>query len=90
MKQILKRKYLNYSAGEITTTQDLDYETLSRNGLLQTQVDIRVYDQREYSEWRRFNLFVEDVNETPEFDQTVYHIETLEGMVSNTNVAVIL
>ncbi|XP_060602399.1 cadherin-18-like, partial [Ruditapes philippinarum] len=74
-------EYFTYdpATGEITTTQDLDYETLSRNGLLTTQVDIRVYDQREYSEWRRFNIIVDDVNETPEFDQTVYHIETLEG-----------
>jgi hypothetical protein len=78
--------YVEFSAGEITTTQDLDYETLSRNGLLTTQVDIRVYDQREYSEWRRFNIIVDDVNETPEFDQTVYHIETLEGTVCCTHI----
>jgi len=59
----------------------LDYEYLSDNGLLTTRAEVRAFDGREYSETRVISIVVEDVNETPEFNQELYAIETGEGTV---------
>ncbi|XP_052764838.1 protocadherin Fat 3-like [Mya arenaria] len=68
--------------GEIFTKVDLDFEELSRQGLLTTYVNIRTFDGREYSEYRQLEITVTDVNETPTFNQVRYAIETVEGASS--------
>ncbi|XP_053382149.1 uncharacterized protein LOC123540716 [Mercenaria mercenaria] len=67
------------STGEITTAQDLDYETLLDNGLLTTVVCIKMNDGREDSLIRTLSLVVDDVNEEPVMTQDLYAIETVEG-----------
>lgn len=85
LKPLKSYLHLFPSAGEITSNQDLDYETLRSLGLLTTTVEIRAFDGREYSEPRLLNIEVTNDNEKPEFQQDFYAIETTEGTVWRSN-----
>ncbi|XP_052260269.1 protocadherin-15-like isoform X2 [Dreissena polymorpha] len=75
----------NPNTGAITTAADLNYEELSRQGLLTTTVTVRAFDGREYSSNRTLQISVTDVNEKPQFNQQRYALDTVEGATSPLN-----
>ena len=74
----------SFSAAEIKTKQDLDFEKLSKQFQDFFKLNITAIDSRgEKSQVGQLHVVVEDVPEPPTFKSKNYHLDADEDTVSN-------
>ena len=74
----------SFSAAEIKTKQDLDFEKLSKQFQDFFKLNITAIDSRgEKSQMGQLHVVVEDVPEPPTFKSKIYHLDADEDTVSN-------
>ena len=79
-------KWLNFpfSAAEIKTKVDIDYEKIAKKFTLPFNVDITAVDSRgEISQTGRLEINIKDINEPPKFKEKNYKLDANEDSVSN-------